>query len=127
MKSIIFLTVLAYMNVSLAAQTLTCKSNDFNPSNYDGQALKITLGVGNKLIEVEKVKGSWFSDSGFVSNPKPLAQNSKGTVYDVNFGNDEYNGRVIVPNTSKVTSIIYQFSYADDERNRQSTSVLICK
>lgn len=127
MKYTLILTMIAMINVSQAAQVLTCKSRDFDPANYDGQALKITLDGSNRLIEAAKVEGSWFGDTGMVSNPKVLAKSAQGTIYEVNFNNDDYNGRVIVPNTSKISSVVYQFSYADDERVRRDNSVLYCK
>lgn len=127
MKLIAIFALMSFLNTSYASEKLTCKSDDFNPEKYDGQALTVTFNETGKLTEVKKVEGSWFGDTGVVKNPKILSSSSKRIVYEVNFNNDEYDGRVIVSSVRPVTKITYQFSYADDEQNRTSTSVLSCE
>lgn len=125
MKLLSVLAVLCLMTTANAT-VLVCKSDDFKPSEYEGQALKLTLAKDKTLTKVEKVEGSWFGDSGEVNAPKILAKNSKATVYEVNFDHDDYNGRVIVPNAQKISTVTYSFSYADDESYITSTSLLRC-
>lgn len=118
----LFCSVLA----SAAEKTLVCKSADFNPKDYEGQALKITFD-DEKVLSVEKVAGSWFCDKGVVQNPSLLRQTLKVRVYDVNFQCDEWNGRLVLPASAKIKSVRYEFTYSDDERDRRDSSLLKCQ
>jgi hypothetical protein len=127
MKSLIFLGLLSLVSAANANQVLTCKSADFNPSNYDGQSLKINVDNSLNLVSVEKVEGSWFCDQGSVLSPKLLSSNGNAKVYDVNFKCDELNGRVILSKAAKISSITYEFTYSTDDKNEKYSAKLTCK
>lgn len=117
----LFVTAMSFAGAG-SASTLVCTSKDYNPKTYDGQGLYLTIDKG-VLVKAEKMPGSWYSDSGVINGPKLLSNNGKVAVYEANFG-DDYNGRVILLNGRPIS---YQFSYADDERNRTVKASLTCK
>lgn len=107
--------------------TLTCTSSDFNPKNYDGQGLRITFDAADNVTKIEKMHGSWFCDDKIVMNPDVLATRGDFTIYEVNFGCDEWNGRLALHANPKDHQNSYSFTWADDERNRRTTSILSCE
>lgn len=128
MKLFISLIILFTVVSSNATDNvLVCSSEDFKPAEYVGQALKLTLDSNHKVLIVEKVEGSWFGDTGIVTNPKVISESTEQSVYDINFDNDEYYGHLTVPAAATIDSVIYEFSYPDDEQDRVSIKKLYCE
>lgn len=113
MKKIVFL-ICALTAISCFADTMICKSPDFNPRNNEGQALRVSFSPANEVLLVKKIKGSWYCDVGTVKSPNLLANTNRGDIYDVNFQCDERWGRLIVPNNFLDTKTI-KYEFKDTE------------
>lgn len=120
MKKLI-LALACLSSTAFAETSMICTSKDFNPADYVGQSLQVTLD-GDRVVAVEKMKGSWYCDSGKVNFPKQLASNAKSDVYDVNFQCDENDGRLILSHTHKTAT----YTFHDPEAGTV-VSYLICK
>ena len=113
------------LNAFAATQTLTCNSSDFDPQNYDGQSLSVTITDG-VVTRIAKNQGSWFCDDGKNESPKLLVKTEAKQVYDAQMNCDEYHARLIV-HPADLTKMTYVFSYPDDERDRTDNVDLTCK
>jgi hypothetical protein len=85
MKSQIALLLLSLCPASaLASQSYLCKTSDFDPKEYWGESLTVTM-TDDRVTEIKVNPGCWVID-GKNEHPKVLLDNEQETVYDCLFG-----------------------------------------
>lgn len=108
MKTLLLTLISLHSALASAAEVYTCKSKDFNPRTSTGQSLQVTVTRG-QVTEIRKNKGSWYSDTGVVVNPRVLSKTMQATVYQCDFRDDSSNGRLVVVGMGPLQSAKYSF------------------
>lgn len=126
MKTSVFIFILSF-SMNLYAVELICKSDDFNPENYEGQSLALELNQSGTITKISKMTGSWFCDQGQISNPTIIAENADTLTYDADFKCDEWDAQLVVTKISMIDSkVTYKFTWSDDESDKIYESELFC-
>ena len=116
---------------STFADTVVCNSKDYAPATFTGQSLTLTV-ESSVVTAVRKNEGSWFCASSpesapvGVNGPRILSRAPRATVYELNFGCDEFNGRLIVDSAPTPRWANYEFSWNDDNGVVRNRSALRC-
>jgi len=128
MKYAPFAFLIAFLASSAFAQSTTyiCSSPDFDPSNFDGQSLKVKMDEQGAVTSIEKMEGSWYCDDGKNLKPALLSSSAKNEVYDAQMNCDEAWGRLVVPAKFKPAKDKMKYSFSDAESG-VSTYSLSCK
>lgn len=125
MKYALILMFLAFQ--AAADESVVCKTKNFNAKTVEGQAFEVSVDKNGLVTRVRKLEGSWFCDNVESRAPRFLRESAKVRIYELNFGCDAWNERLVVPKYSKPRWVRYEFTYASDERYIRERDFLTCQ